>query len=112
MEIYGEEGTISAPDPNTFGGPVRVWKDDGKEWREIPLSYGRTGQSRGIGAADMAKALMTGRPHRANAEMAYHALDIMHAVIESSESGMRLDIESSCARPEPLPRDLPDAELD
>ncbi len=26
IEIYGSEGTLSVPDPNTFGGPVRLWR--------------------------------------------------------------------------------------
>ncbi len=26
LEIYGSEGTLSLPDPNTFGGPVRLWR--------------------------------------------------------------------------------------
>jgi len=28
IEIYGSEGTLSLPDPNTFAGPVRVRRHD------------------------------------------------------------------------------------
>ena len=36
MEIYGTEGTLSVPDPNTFSGPVRLQRGRG-EWEEVPL---------------------------------------------------------------------------
>src|SRR3954452_19369460 len=40
IEIYGSEGTILVPDPNTFGGPVKVRKRDEEEFTEVPLTYG------------------------------------------------------------------------
>lgn len=110
MEIYGEEGTLSVPDPNTFGGPVRLRRSSEKEWREVPPAFG--GAGRGTGAADMARALMTGRPHRARAETGLHVLEIMNAVIEASRSGKRLELETSCSRPAPLPEGLGEGELD
>ena len=82
MEIYGTEGTLSVPDPNTFSGPVRLQRGRG-EWEEVPLDHPEGG--RGIGVADMADALRKGRRSRVEAAMASHVLDIMHAVHESSE---------------------------
>ena len=38
IEIYGTEGTINAPDPNTFGGPVKLRRTDDTEWQEIPVT--------------------------------------------------------------------------
>ncbi len=84
--------------------------DDG--WTEIKLTHGRTGQWRILGVADMAKAIMTGRRHRADAEMGFHVLDVMYSILESAERGVQIDIASSCRRPEPLPCGLPDDELD
>ena len=40
MEVYGTSGTLSVPDPNNFGGPVRV-KVGGGEWEEVPLRFDR-----------------------------------------------------------------------
>jgi predicted dehydrogenase len=105
MEIYGSEGTLSLPDPNAFGGPVQVRKAGSSEWEEMPLQYGNTGNSRGIGVADMAQAMRQGSRHRANGEMAYHVLDIMHAFHEASDQGRHMELTSTCERPEPLPRD-------
>lgn len=112
IEIYGTRGSLSVPDPNGFGGPVRLRLANSKEWNEIPLSHGYTRNSRSIGVADMAYGLRSGRPHRASGEMAYHVLDIMHAVHDAANSGKRVDLESGCARPAPLPLGLQEGLLD
>jgi len=112
IEIYGTEGTLSVPDPNTFGGPVRVRRAGASEWSEIPLTHGYAENSRGIGVADMAYALHSGRPHRANGDLAYHVLDIMHAIHDAADAGQRVTLESTCERPAPLPLGLRKGVLD
>ncbi|UQZ83593.1 1,5-anhydro-D-fructose reductase [Paenibacillus konkukensis] len=57
IEIYGSQGTLSVPDPNTFGGPVLLRRADAKEFSEIPLTHGYTDNSRGLGVLDMAYAI-------------------------------------------------------
>jgi len=98
IEIYGSEGTLSVPDPNTFGGPVQLWRHDGG-WRDIPLIQGYSENSRGLGAADMAQTLNEGLPHRANGDLAYHVLDVMHTLLESAKAGRHLIPESTRTRP-------------
>ena len=112
IEIYSTEGSLSVPDPNGFGGPVGILRAGSKEWKEVPLTHGYTGQSRRIGVADMAKAIETGRLHRANGEMAYHVLDTMHAFHDSANQGKHTQLESTCSRPAPLPIGLREGELD
>jgi predicted dehydrogenase len=102
MEIYGTEGTLSVPDPNTFGGPVRVRRAGDSEWRAIPLRPGYSEQSRGIGVADMVAAARHGRPHRASGELALHVLDIMQAVHEASDQGAAVTLTTTCERPQPF----------
>src|SRR5438093_11346533 len=46
IEIYGSEGSLAVPDPNTFGGPVRLRRAGEAEWREMPLTHGRIENSR------------------------------------------------------------------
>jgi predicted dehydrogenase len=104
IEIYGTEGTLSLPDPNTAGGPVRMRRAGADRWEDIPLTHGDTDSARGIGVADMAEALRQGRPHRANGDLAYHVLDIMHAFDDASEKGQHINISSTCSQPEPMPR--------
>jgi predicted dehydrogenase len=82
IEIYGTEGTLQCPDPNGFGGPVRLNKSG--ENLEIPLTHGYTGNFRGIGVADICNAVRSGRKHRANGELAFHVLDLMHSFHDSS----------------------------
>lgn len=105
IEIYGSEGTLSAPDPNTFGGPVEVCPRGG-EWAERPLRGGASENSRGIGLADMARAIDEGRPHRASGEAALHALEVMSKILAAAERGEVLTIDSRPARPEQMPADF------
>jgi len=102
VEIYGSEGSLSLPDPNTFGGPVRVQSAKDEEWQEVPLTQGRTDESRGLGVRDMAAAIREDRSHRASAEMAYHVLDLMQSFEEASTSGQHIEIQSRCERPAAL----------
>ena len=103
IEIYGTEGSLSVPDPNTFGGPVRLKRAGDEEWRAAPLSQGYAENSRGLGVADMAAALLGGRPPRAGGLLAYHVLDVMHAFHEASDKGQHVRVRSSCERPAALP---------
>ena len=112
LEIQGTKGTLSLPDPNMFGGPVRLRRLGESDWREIPVSRAHTDNSRALGVADMAYAIRTGRPHRANGEMAFHVLDVMHSVLEASERGKHIEPGSTCERPAPLPSGLPEYQLD
>ena len=112
IEVYGTEGSLSVPDPNRFGGPVFVRRSTAKEWSEVPLTHGYVENSRGVGVADMAYALRSGRPHRANGEVAFHVVDIMQAFHDSSREGRHVELTSTCSKPAPLPLGLADWMLD
>lgn len=103
IEIYGTEGTLSTPNPNRFDGPVHIRQAKDETWREIPLTHGYTDNARGLGIADMAYAMRSGRQHRANGEMAFHVLDIIESFMQSSTEGRHMTLASTCTRPEPLP---------
>lgn len=106
LEIYGSEGTLSVPDPNTFGGPVRLLRSTTGEWEDVPVTRRFSANSRGLGVADMATGISTGQRHRASGQLASHVLEIMHSFGESSDAGRRIDLESTCQQPEPLPDEL------
>jgi predicted dehydrogenase len=106
IEVQGTEATLAVPDPNTFGGRVQLRRAADREWTEIPVERPHASQSRGIGLADMAWALRTGRPHRASGAMASHCVDVMQSFVESAKQGRRRKIGSTCARPAALPADL------
>ena len=99
LEIYGTEGTMRVPDPNNFEGELLLSKPGDKEWTIVPSPFGYAENSRGLGLADMSRAIVTGRPHRANGQTAYHVLDIMQA----SAQGMHIELKSTMVRPDPLP---------
>jgi len=112
LQIFGTEGSVVLPDPNGFGGPVRVRRAREKTWQDVPLTHGYTENSRGLGVADLACALASGRPHRASGDLAYHVLDIMHAIHDASREGRHVELGSTCERPAPLPVGLKEWELD
>lgn len=103
IEIYGSEGTLSVPDPNTFGGPVRIYKPGHSDWEDVPITRPFESNSRGLGLADMARALRESGTPRASSDLTYHVLDIMHAVHESAEQERYVELESTVEVPDPLP---------
>ena len=107
IEIYGTEGTLALPDPNTFGGPLKVRNILADDWRELPLATPNIPQQRGIGLADMLSATVARRPHRASAELALHVLELMSATLQSSDEGRRVDLTTTCERPDPMRFHLP-----
>lgn len=111
IEIHGSEGSLSVPDPNRFDGKVSAVIGGTREWVDIPLTH-NTNIGRGAGVADMAYAIQSGRPHRASGDLAFHALEIMLALEESSEQGRHIEIKSTLEQPLALPAGLPDGLLD
>jgi predicted dehydrogenase len=111
IEIFGTQGSLSVPDPNTFGGEIKV-KVGRNDWATVPFSHGYKDNYRGLGAADLAAALQHRRAHRASAELGFHVLDVMQGCLEAAASGQTQVIRSTVERPIPLPLGLRDGEID
>jgi len=111
IEVYGEDGSLSVPDPNRFDGVVQALHSDDGAWRDVQLTH-TTNIGRGAGVADMAYAIQSGRPHRASGALAFHVLDIMQALEESAEQGKHINIESTLDQPLAIPAGLDDGVLD
>ncbi|MEU6394061.1 hypothetical protein [Streptomyces sp. NPDC046939] len=103
FEIVGTEGTLSVPDPNTFGGPLRVRRNEASDWAELPVT-GRT-DGRGLGVVDMARALRSGALPRASGALALHVLRTMAAVTDSASRGEFTRPAEQVVRPAALPAD-------
>lgn len=109
MELYGLDGTLHIPDPNFFGGEVRMTEKDSfvngtPEWAHpfsVANDRGRANY-RAAGLADMALAIAEGRTHRCSLEFALHVVDVMTSILASGETGRFIDIATSCERPEAL----------
>ena len=106
LEVYGERGNMIVPDPNNFGGEIKIKigeknslnaKQNWGYGALIPIdspydSYKEN--SRGLGLADMAEAIQAGRTPRANAMQALHVLEVLEAVAKSSETAREIPIET------------------
>ena len=121
FEVYGTEGTIVVPDPNTFGGPVLIFRPEDVEkqridpgllkpeeispyrgYRQVPLMFGYRDNSRGLGLADMCKAIETGRAYRANSSLQSHVLEILTSFSKSSKERRYIELKTKYTRGEPM----------
>ena len=112
IEVYGTQGSLRCPDPNRFDGPVYLRTPESRELVELECKHSYNQDSRGVGIADMAVAMRSGRPHRASGEMGAHVVDILNAIHESWDQGRRIDLQTACSRPQPLPPGLADWTID
>lgn len=101
FEFYGDEGTLLGPDPNKFGGQVKVAKPLGRfaKWGDKRPYHSN---ARGLGVVDMIRAIADGRPHRCSGEMALHVLEAMEATLKSADSGKAVTLKTTCQRPAPM----------
>jgi len=102
IEIYGTEGTIQVPDPNGFGGAVKILRPETGEYKEIPHCFDYPSNSRGLGLADMAKALKTGRDFRSNYKQTMHVLEILETFKLSSDLGTFIELKTKYTPGKPM----------
>ncbi|MEO3814092.1 Gfo/Idh/MocA family oxidoreductase [Sphaerisporangium sp. B11E5] len=101
IEVHGERGSLTVPDPNHFDGPVLLARPGQDGWQPIPATAGHIGAGRGVGLMDFATTPPGGEP-RAGGRLGYHVLDIMESLLSSAHSGTAIPITSTCERPEPV----------
>jgi len=106
IEVYGTKGTLLVPDPNAFGGPVLLATQNSREFKEIPFTHAYSGNSRGIGLADMAKCIETGERPKADADQICHVLEIMTAVQKSNDAGKSYLMQTSYQPAKPMETDI------
>ena len=112
LEIYGTKGTLRVPDPNCFDGPIYLLRPEDNGFKEIPLVFPYKENSRGLGIADMAKALRTGRRARADYNQTLHVLEIMTAFEKSSSEGKTIALNTTYQRAEAMAADMVKGVLD
>jgi len=98
FEVYGSRGTMFVPDPNCFGGPVKLFLPEDGEVREIPLMYDYKENSRALGLDDMAVAIRTGRKARCDWNQTFHVLDAMTGFERSAASGKWIEMSTKYER--------------
>ena len=113
MELYGDAGTLHVPDPNFFGGEVRVTNKKAfvnPQAETHPFGEPNSADGQGVpvanyrcaGLADMAQAILQDRPHRCSLEFSTHVVDVMVSILNSGEERRFIEIASTCERPAAL----------
>jgi predicted dehydrogenase len=114
IEIHGSEGSLRLPDPDWFGGDLFIARGD-QPFEPTSTSatiFGRPNQNseegnpvadyRGLGLADMTRAIAESRPHRASIGLALHTLAVMNGILEAAEQHGTVAIAVDCDRPQPI----------
>lgn len=113
IEIHGTKGSIGLPDPNWFGGDLRLARQSA-DWtamssehavfgaRNYATHAGPVANYRGLGLADMARSIETRAPHRATGAVGLHVLAVMEAMLESALEGKRIELDADVEMPSPL----------
>ena len=115
MEVYGTEGTIRLPHWNHYEAEFDLYRQEpeGGAWQAITTERPyAAGSWRGLGVADMAAALLSGRPHCASGERANHVLEIMAGLVHSADTAAPVPITTPYTKPAPLPANLAEGDLD
>jgi predicted dehydrogenase len=102
--LFGTLGVMYMADPNSFGGDVRVILKGNNEPFTMQQSHAFSNECRGLGAAEMAWSLRMGRKNRANKELAYHALEVLHGIVRSSATKSNQVMKSTFEKTPPIPR--------
>jgi predicted dehydrogenase len=98
IEVHGETGTLSVPDPNQFDGVPRLFELGGTGWRTLERSAGYVGAGRGVGLLDLVAS-----QGRASGGLALHVLEVMTALLDSAAEGRRINLTTTVERPAPVP---------
>ena len=104
--VYGTKGMLKLGDANQFGGdtvllPASLPGEGGGTPVTLEPVNDLSENSRGIGPADLARAIREGGKPRVSREMACHVLDIVEQILRSSETGAACSLSTTCERPEP-----------
>lgn len=117
LVIYGTKGSLILPDPNTFGGlsaspfgaePGRhiILRKGNDAPQDIPVKSGFLHNSRGLGAVDLAAAVMAGRKSSIDGEHALHVLEIMLGALAASANNQYYQMRTTCRQPALLHKSL------
>ena len=104
LVINGTKGILYMADPNCFSGEVKVLLKGNSDPFVMQQSHGFDEEYRGVGAAEMAWAIRGERKSRANKEMAYHAMEVIEGLQQSSETKRFYQLKSSFEKTAALPR--------
>ena len=116
IELFGTKGVINVPDPNMFGGEIKICDEKKSDWKTIKtddmnlgrLNTNRTGGEkndkanedptsanfRGIGVCEMIDSIKENKVNRCSGELSLHVLEIMQSILKSSKINEKVNLES------------------
>lgn len=102
IEVHGERGSLTVPDPNGFDGTpaVRLLGDPG--WEPVPPLAGIANGRRGAGLIEMLRGERA-QPPRASADLGLHVLDAMTALLDAARRGAGVTLSTRAERPPLVP---------
>ena len=133
LEVYGTKGSVYAPDPDSYNGPVVVY--DGEKLKniveavtephpakiitmvtnqhscqeearmEFPENPEHRANMRGLGVSDMAQAILDGRESRMSTDISVHVVEALNAFEESAKTGSAYIMKTSCKPTAPMGKD-------
>jgi predicted dehydrogenase len=114
IEFYGTEGSMLVPDPNFFSGKI-LYSSRGDDYVEVDSVGGAFGaynfpfggpynraNYRMLGVSDLVDAARSKREPRCSGRLAAHVVEVMEAILASSEKRGFVTIKSSVERPAPV----------
>lgn len=102
MEFHGDSGSFYLGSSYMFDAPVE-FAEYGKSFEKVPLAREAfAGVEFGRGLEDFCLALLEDRPHRCDARMAAHIVDVIDAINESAHTGSPVKIRSTFTSPAPM----------
>lgn len=103
IEVHGELASLAVPDPNHFSGEVSLSSSPASPWQVIEPRAGYVDAARGVGLLEFISAVGEGGRARASGEFALHTLDVMLSLLESADSGNRVQVGTTVVRPRIVP---------
>ncbi len=119
LEIYGDAGTLSYPDPNFGGGTPKIYRKEqyidtvyqssaevqarSERFFELPeLLPRKKDYSRGIGVQELAHSIAEDSENRTGGGFILHITEALEGIRRSAESGAYWHMRTDCKRPQPL----------
>ena len=103
--ILGTRGMLYLTDPNRFGGTVRFLPNvldfnAPDDFEALPPGNRYSGNERGLGASEMADAILKGRSgFRTSKELGLHVLEVLQGMLDSGSDLRFRSIKTSCSIP-------------
>jgi len=103
MEFHGDAGSLFLGSSYMFNAAVEFSEFGGAFAAVPPVRQAFDGVEFARGVEDLADAITANRPHRCDARMAQHIVEVIEAIHKSARTESPVTVASSFSPPEPMP---------